>query len=252
MQITHPVVTENIPKHLAIIMDGNGRWAEQNSLPRIAGHKAGVDALRRTVRYCHAKGIKHLTLFAFSTENWSRPKIEIDFLMRLIQDMINTELNTLIEKDIKLNIWGDQNNLSSELRIVLDEAKQKTIDNQSMQLNIALNYGGRWDIVNATKKIVQLNIKPEDITESTIRSLLMPQDQPDPDLLIRTSGEMRISNFLLWHLAYTEFYFTDILWPDFNGDIIDAALAAYQQRKRRYGGLSRNINKSKELLDGVE
>ena len=227
----------SMPQHIAIIMDGNGRWAEKKSLPRTAGHRQGVRAVKTTTRYCRQLGIKHLTLFAFSTENWSRPRWEVDFLMRLIFATLTQELKILIQEEVRINIWGDTAVFSQKLQHLFAFAQEQTYNYDKMQLNVALNYGGRWDIVNALKVINNKQIPLHAINEEIMAMHLMGAEQPDPDLVIRTSGEYRLSNFLLWNIAYSELFFTDILWPDFNQQSIDLALEFYTQRQRRYGSI---------------
>lgn len=228
-----------IPKHLAIIMDGNGRWAEKRLLPRIAGHKQGTESVRAIVRACSEKGIGILTLFAFSSENWNRPKSEVDFLLSLILRSLRGELVTLNKNNVRLRIIGDQTPFNSDLRIAMQDAETLTQSNTGLLLNIALNYGGRWDIVQATRhlseRVSKGELTPDDITEDLFQEALSLAPYNNPDLLIRTSGEQRISNFLLWDSAYTELYFTEALWPDFKEAELDRALEAYASRKRRFG-----------------
>ncbi len=228
-----------LPRHVAIIMDGNGRWAKKRLMPRQMGHRAGIEALRRTIEAAIQTGIPILTVYAFSTENWSRPLDEVNHLMNLLLEYLTTELETLHEKNIKLNIWGDTNRLSPRIQQELKLSCAKTAGNDAMNLNIALNYGGRMEIVAAARKIAEeaINgvISLEQINEEYFAEHLYTSRMPDPDLLIRTAGELRISNFLLWQLAYTEIWVTDVLWPDFNREILDQAVADYQKRVRKYG-----------------
>ncbi len=230
---------ENMPRHIAIVMDGNGRWAEKRKRPRTMGHQAGVRTLRQTVEHCARLGISTLTVFAFSSENWNRPKGEVSRLMDLFMRALDKEISGLHENGIRVFFVGDRSAFQQELQERMEDAEILTRNNSRMTLNVAANYGGRWDIVQAAKqlarKVQQGKINPEDITESTFSRQITNGDTPDPDLFIRTGGEMRISNFLLWQSAYAEFYFTPVLWPDFNTDEMDQALAAYRLRERRFG-----------------
>lgn len=231
----------NVPTHVAIIMDGNGRWAKERLLPRTVGHKAGVEAIRAVTKECSALGVKHLTLYAFSTENWKRPKLEVDALMNLLYTYLNKELKELHENNVKITTIGDIDVLPSKSVEAVKNAIDMTKDNTGLNLNIALNYGSRNDIKNAVIDIVKNcksgKIDIEDINEDTITKYLSTKFIPDPDLIIRTSGEQRISNFLLWEMAYSEFYFTDIYWPDFDENEVRKAIYVYQNRDRRFGGL---------------
>ena len=228
-------------RHIAVIMDGNGRWAKSRGLPRVAGHHKGVDAVRALVSSCIKHKIQVLTLFAFSSENWQRPKLEVKLLMNLFLKLLKEEINKLHENGIKLKIIGGRNRLDKMLQELINNAEDLTKDNTILQLNLAINYGGRADIVNACKVIadrVQIGlIRPEKIDENLFANYLSLSGISEPDLLIRTSGEKRISNFLLWDLAYTELYFTDILWPDFNEADLLKAINFYHTRDRRYGKL---------------
>lgn len=230
-----------VPKSIAIIMDGNGRWAKKRFLPRTAGHKAGVETIRTVLKECERLNIKYLTLYAFSTENWKRPKLEVDTLMNLLTTYLRNELASLHENNVKLTAVGDLEQLPSACIKELERAKEITKDNTGVNLNLALNYGGRNDIKNAVLDIVKDvqtgKIKIEDINEETISSHLSTKYVPDPDLVIRTSGEQRLSNFLLWEVAYAEFYFTDIHWPDFDEKELQKAIYAYQKRDRRFGSI---------------
>jgi len=232
---------KDIPRHIAIIMDGNGRWAKNRHLPRSAGHRKGVEALRSVIQRASDLSVDILTVFAFSTENWKRPSEEIGFLMSLLREYIRKELNELHQNNVKITTIGDLNALQSSLQEEIQVAVEKTKNNQGLVFNIALNYGGRDEIVRAVTKILKDNYissqSSKDLIEKTIEKHLDTAGFPDPDLLIRTSGEMRISNFLIWQLAYTEFYFTDTLWPDYDGDALDVAINHYQQRSRRFGSL---------------
>jgi undecaprenyl diphosphate synthase len=231
----------NIPYHVAIIMDGNGRWAKKRGLPRVAGHHEGMQAVKRTVRASNELGIKILTVYAFSTENWTRPKSEVEFIMRLPEQFLNTFLPELIEENVRVQIMGDIQNIPDYTLKSVQQAMDKTKDNTGLILNFALNYGGRLEIIEAVKEITHLVEKGEmssnDINEELLSSYLMSKTLPDPDLLIRTSGEIRLSNFMLWQLAYTEFWFTEVYWPDFNGEHLVEAVKVYQSRQRRYGGV---------------
>lgn len=230
-----------VPKSIAIIMDGNGRWAKKRFLPRTAGHKAGVETIRTVLKECERLNIKYLTLYAFSTENWKRPKLEVDTLMNLLTTYLRNELASLHENNVKLTAVGDLEQLPSACTKELERAMDITKDNTGVNLNLALNYGGRNDIKNAVLDIVKDvqtgKIKIEDINEETISSHLSTKYVPDPDLVIRTSGEQRLSNFLLWEVAYAEFYFTDIHWPDFDEKELQKAIYAYQKRDRRFGSI---------------
>ena len=239
--MTQIIDPNNLPKHIAITMDGNGRWAKSKGKLRIFGHKNGVTAVKDTVTAAAEIGIKFLTLYAFSTENWKRPKREVNALMTLLVSAINKETKTLIDNNIKLCTIGDTNSLPSKAKKELLEAIEKTKNNTRMTLILALSYSGKWDILNATKKILLKNISPEDITEEVFQQYLTTKNVPDPELLIRTSGEYRISNFLLWQLAYSELYFTERLWPDFRRIDLEKAILNYQSRERRFGKTTEQI-----------
>lgn len=230
-----------IPSHIAIIMDGNGRWAQKRKLPRTAGHRAGVESLKITVETCAQLGVKALTVYAFSTENWKRPQEEVNILMDLLTEYIDKELVTLHKKGIKVSALGQIDKLPAAPKESLKKAQELTINNKKMSLNIALNYGGRAEILYAATKIAEKvsnkQIEINEIDESVFAAHLYTKHLPEPDLLIRPSGEKRISNFLLWQLAYTEFWYTDVLWPDFQAEHLYEAIKDYQQRERRYGGL---------------
>jgi undecaprenyl diphosphate synthase len=223
------------PRHVAIIMDGNGRWAKSRNLPRTAGHKKGAEALRRTLDACHDAGIRYLTIYAFSSENWKRPTEEVQDLMQLLQHYLQQELNTLHENNVRLRFIGDLAQLGDDVRRIVNNAVKQTEHNTAFNLTVALSYGGRQEIVRAVKKLALANVKADTITEDTIAQALDTADLPEPDLLIRTGGEQRISNFLLWQSAYTEFYFTEALWPDFDAAQLKKALEEYATRERRYG-----------------
>ena len=228
-----------LPRHVAVIMDGNGRWASQRSRPRVEGHRAGVEAVRDTVESCAQLGIGYLTLYAFSIENWQRPRHEVWTLMNLIREYLRAEIETLAENGIRLRILGRRDRLDPSLLSELDRAVERTAAGERMTLNVALNYSGRCEIVDACRRIVQdwAAGEPVEIDEDTLGHYLYTADQPDPDLLIRTSGEMRISNFLLWQVAYAEIWVTDTLWPDFRRAELFAALREFQGRRRRFGTL---------------
>jgi len=230
---------ENLPRHIAIIMDGNGRWAKEHAMGRIRGHKRGAQAVRATVRTCREIGIKYITLFAFSLENWGRPTKEIEGLMSLLEEYLAKELKGLHKQGIRITTIGDIDQLKPSVKEKIISAKKVTANNDKMILNLALSYGGRDEIIDAVKKIVQDSqngkINSDEINKEIFSNYLSTGEMPDPDLLIRTSGEYRISNFLLWQLAYTELYFTKVLWPDFKKEDIIKAIASYQKRERRFG-----------------
>lgn len=232
---------DRIPEHIAIIMDGNGRWAKKKGFPRVIGHKAGMGALKEVVRTCSDIGVKILTIYAFSTENWKRPKDEVGFLMSLLVEYMKKELMELHQNNVRIKILGDMDILPSDTKVEIERALELTADNNGLQFNIALNYGGRVEIVNACKNIYRDiksgKIKESEVDESVFQKYLYTGDDPDPDLIIRTSGEKRISNFLLWQLAYSEFVFVDRLWPDFNRESLIEAIAEYQNRNRRFGAI---------------
>ena len=231
----------NIPQHVAVIMDGNGRWATRKFLPRVVGHSKGIEAARNLVLTCLKYKIKNLSLFAFSTENWTRPKIEVKALMNLFLKLLTEEINNLHKDQIKLTVIGEFNKLPIELIKSINSAMQLTANNNSLNLNIAINYGGRWDLVEAIKKIAQkiqtTDITIKDIDEMYVAKHLSLSHLPDPDLFIRTSGEQRLSNFFLWQSAYTELFFTNILWPDFNEEHFKQALDFYNSRIRKFGSI---------------
>ncbi len=241
-QLLRPITAEKLiklPQHIAIIMDGNGRWATQRQLPRIAGHRQGAKTLKNILRYCKDLGIKTLTVYAFSTENWNRPKQEVNFLMGLFKNLLQTELLEMHKEGVRLNLLGEFNLLPNSLQQIMQQAILKTKDNQEICLNIALNYGSRQEITQACKTIAEQVekglIKAEEIIPELLENYLYTKGMSEPDLLIRTSGEMRLSNFLLWQIAYSEIYVTKTLWPDFNPNELYQALLTYQKRKRRFG-----------------
>ncbi len=226
-----------LPAHVAVIMDGNGRWAAQRHLPRVEGHRAGIESVRDIVESSARLGIQVLTLYAFSVENWKRPVTEVSTLMTLLKRYLRLELNTLLRNDIRFRVIGRSEELAPDIQRELTDAEAKTAANHGMLFNIALNYGGRAEIVEAVKRIVASGVAPDQIDEQKVGSFLYTAGQPDPDLLIRTSGEMRVSNFLLWQIAYAEIWVTDTLWPDFRKQHLFEAILAYQKRERRYGGI---------------
>jgi undecaprenyl diphosphate synthase len=229
---------EHIPQHVAVIMDGNGRWAKSRGLPRLAGHKAGTENLRRVISACVEFGIKYLTIYAFSTENWGRPADEVAGLMNIIKEVIEKELDELNKQGVQLRHLGHLEGLDPDLQRKVRNAVKMTEKNERLILNIAFNYGGRDEILCAVTKILEDGIKPEDLTPELFSSYLFTRDIPDPDLIVRTSGEMRISNFLIWQAAYSEWYFTPTYWPDFDKEELRKAVFSYSQRDRRYGKVS--------------
>lgn len=244
-----------IPTHIAIIMDGNGRWAKERGLHRVAGHRQGVNSVRDIVEACGQLGVKYLTLYAFSTENWRRPKEEVSTLMRLLLRALRDETDRLHENNVRLTCIGEIEAMPQEVQDELFDAIEKTRHNTGLTLNLALSYSGRWDLTNAARRLaedVQQNrVKVENITEQTVSSYLTTKDMPDPDLLIRTSGEYRISNFLLWQLAYAEFYISEKYWPDFRRKDLYEAIRNFQGRERRFGMVSEQIRK-KPLRNSLE
>ncbi|WP_121964899.1 isoprenyl transferase [Myroides sp. N17-2] len=245
MNLKEQINVNNLPAHLAIIMDGNGRWAKQKGFLRTLGHENGVKSVRTTISECAKLGIKHLTLYAFSTENWNRPKFEVEMLMKILVKSLKKELPTFTKNGIKLKAIGDLSLLPEQVQKQLAEVIDHTKDNKHMTLTLALSYGSRAELINAVKEIsfkVKNNLISEaDIDESVINNHLYTNDLPDVDLLVRTSGEQRISNFLLWQIAYSELYFTEVLWPDFTEEELYKALLTYQNRERRFGKTSEQI-----------
>lgn len=231
----------SIPEHVAIIMDGNGRWAKGKGLPRIAGHREGMNNVTKTVRAANKYGVKVLTLYAFSTENWKRPKDEVEFIMRLPKEFLHVYLPEMMENNVQIRTIGDFDALPTYTKEAVQYAVDQTKDNDGLILNLALNYGSRYEILCAMKQMMKdiesTSLSIDDVDEQLVSSYLYTNGTSDPDLLIRTSGEKRVSNFLLWQIAYSEFWFTDVLWPDFNEDVFVEALREYEQRKRRYGGV---------------
>lgn len=244
-----------IPRHIAIIMDGNGRWARKRGLPRVAGHKRGVETVRDIVEACAQVGVKYLTLYTFSTENWKRPKDEVSTLMRLLLKSLKDRADELNENDIKLTTIGDIHALPEIVQKRLFEDIERTKNNKRMTLNLALSYSGRWELLGAIKSIGHLieegKLKPDDVTEQVVSEFLTTINIPDPDLLIRTSGEFRVSNFLLWQIAYTEFFITDVYWPDFSRKHLYEAIKNFQGRERRFGKISEQIKSNGKGITNV-
>ncbi len=234
-----------VPRHVAIILDGNGRWATKRLLPRVAGHARGVDAVRVTVEECARRGVENLTLFAFSSENWRRPAEEVSVLMKLLLKALTKEVAKLHKNGIRLRMIGDLSAFEPRLQELIADAQQHTAQNRRMTLTIAVNYGGRWDVIQAIRRMLrerpELAATPDAIDEADFAPYLALGDTPEPDLFIRTGGEQRISNFLLWHLAYSELYFTDTYWPDFDAAALEAAFASYRRRERRFGRTSAQL-----------
>ncbi|RAK23402.1 undecaprenyl diphosphate synthase [Anoxybacillus vitaminiphilus] len=230
-----------IPEHIAIIMDGNGRWAKKRAMPRVAGHYEGMQVVRKITRFANELGVKVLTLYAFSTENWKRPKSEVDYLMKLPEEFLGTFLPELVKENVQVRVMGNKEQLPEHTRRAVEKAIKETKNNTGLILNFALNYGSRAEITSAVQAIAKQieagNLTAEQVNEELVASYLMTKDLGDPDLLIRTSGEIRLSNFMLWQLAYTEFWFTDVLWPDFTEQHLLQAIADFQQRGRRFGGV---------------
>lgn len=237
-----------VPRHVAIVMDGNGRWARQQGKPRHAGHRAGVESVRSTIEVCVERGIEALTLFAFSSENWRRPRSEVDLLMELFISALSREVKRLDKNNIRLRVIGDAGAFPKKLQQRIQEAERRTGGNDGLLLQIAANYGGRWDITRAARRLAAEvaagTLSPEDIDEQRFAAATSFNDIPDPDLFIRTGGEQRISNFLLWHCAYSELYFTPVLWPDFGKDAFLEAIGDYANRERRFGQTGDQVNKT--------
>jgi undecaprenyl diphosphate synthase len=237
----------SVPGHVAVIMDGNGRWARRRHLPRVAGHKRGVEAVRAIVQACAERGVQYLTLFAFSSENWRRPPEEVSLLMQLFRTALTQEVARLHRNGIRLRVVGDLTRFDARLRELIAEAERDTRDNSTLTLTVAANYGGRWDILQALSRL--LRERPEaaqgTLEEAQLAPYLAMHYAPEPDLFIRTGGEQRVSNFLLWQLAYTELYFTDVLWPDFDAAALDAAFAWYGARERRFGRTSEQLEEAR-------
>ncbi len=247
MSVKEKLIKERLPRHVAIIMDGNGRWAKKRGNSRIFGHKNGVKAVRAVTEASAELGIGYLTLYAFSTENWNRPKLEVDALMALLVNTISSETKTLMKNNVKLGVIGCIDNLPSDVKAKLMECIKKTSQNTGLTLSLALSYSSRWEITDAVRQIAQKvknnELDPQNITSDTISKHLTTSEIPDPELMIRTSGELRISNFLMWQLSYAELYFCDTLWPDFGKEDFYYALLNYQSRERRFGKTSEQIEK---------
>ena len=237
VELVRQIDFARLPAHIAVIMDGNGRWAAQRHLPRAEGHRAGIDSVRDAVELSARLGIQVLTLYAFSVENWKRPQAEVALLMGLLRRYLRLELETLMRNDIRFHVIGRDDELDPDVRRELQAGQVKTAGNDGMLFNIALNYGGRAEIVTAVRRALAAGLSAQDLDEERFSSFLYTAGQPDPDLLIRTSGEMRVSNFLLWQIAYAEIWVTDTLWPDFRARHLLEAILAYQKRDRRYGGI---------------
>jgi undecaprenyl diphosphate synthase len=227
----------NLPRHIAVVMDGNGRWAKKRYLPRFFGHKQGVDALVKTVLACADRGVEYITVFAFSSENWRRPQEEVSGLMSLVLVAVSKYLQKLHQDGVRVRIIGNRDNVSEKLRTAWEEAETLTQNNKRITLSVAFNYGGRWDILQACQQAMRHQISPDALDEKALSRFMALSYAPDPDLFIRTGGELRISNFLLWQSAYAELYFTECLWPEFNEEELDKALAAFARRDRRFGGV---------------
>lgn len=240
----------SVPQHVAIIMDGNGRWAKKQGEARVVGHMSGVEAVREALEAAIESGVKYLTIYAFSTENWNRPKNEVDALMDLLVTTLVKEIDSLHKNGVKLNAIGDLERLPGQCNLALKEGLEKTANNDRITLTVALNYSARWEMLEATKKIAQAvankELSAEDINTEVFEQNLSTHGLPHPELLIRTSGELRVSNFLLWQIAYTELYFTETLWPDFNKESFFTAIVDYQHRERRFGMISEQIGATKE------
>jgi undecaprenyl diphosphate synthase len=236
----------DVPRHVAIIMDGNGRWAKRQHLPRIAGHRRGVESVRAAVRACAERGIRFLTLFAFSSENWRRPAEEVALLMQLFQVALTSEVEKLHKNNVRLKVVGDTRRFDANIRRAIDHGERLTAGNKGLTLTIAANYGGRWDILQALGKLLkEKKGAVENVEETALAPHLAMSYAPEPDLFIRTGGEQRISNFLLWQLAYSELYFTETLWPDFDAAALDVAIASYRNRERRFGRTSEQLEAAK-------
>ena len=236
-RLARQIDLSRLPAHIAVIMDGNGRWAAERNLPRVEGHRAGIESVRSSVELSARLGVEVLTLYAFSVENWKRPPAEVSVLMGLLKRYLRLELATLLENNVRFRVIGSQRELDADVRSELDHAQDQTASNTGMVFNIALNYGGRAEIVSAARRALETGVDPSELDEARFAGLLYTAGQPDPDLLIRTSGEMRISNFLLWQIAYAEIWVTETYWPDFRARHLLEAVLAYQKRDRRYGGI---------------
>ena len=240
---------ERFPQHIAIVMDGNGRWAEKRNKARVMGHRAGVEAVRGVVEYCAEQGVEVLTLFAFSSENWRRPKKEVGLLMDLFMTALGREVKRMHTNDVRLRFIGDKSKFAGALQERIKNAEEVTENNKGLTVVVAANYGGRWDITQATKKLAGLvkkgDLSVDDITSEKLADCISLSDLPEPDLFIRTGGEQRISNYLLWQLAYTELYFTDTLWPDFDKESLAEAIVSFASRQRRFGQTGKQVEKAK-------
>ena len=243
--------TGELPAHIAVIMDGNGRWAKKNGMPRIAGHKRGLESVRTVVKACVDLNIPYLTLFAFSSENWRRPPTEVQLLMELFANALESKARKLHENNVCLRVVGDTSRFSSKIRMLINRAENLTRDNTKLNLTVAANYGGRWDISQAAQKVAfEVNageLAPEHVNEQAIERHLSTRFLPEPDLFIRTGGEKRISNFLLWQLAYSELYFTDTLWPEFDNEAFELALESFSRRQRRFGQTGDQVQSSQQI-----
>ncbi|MBN1693252.1 MAG: di-trans,poly-cis-decaprenylcistransferase [Dehalococcoidales bacterium] len=228
-----------LPQHIAFIMDGNGRWGERRGLSRLDGHRAGVKNIRPTIKSLHSKGVKYVTLYAFSTENWNRPADEVTGILNLVEEIMVVESQELHKNGVRLRHIGSLEGIPAKLQGLINDALKLTAANTSMTLGVAFNYGGRAEIIEAVRRIIQSGTKPAELNEKKFRDYLYTADFPDVDLVIRTGGELRSSNLLIWQTAYSEYYFTPVLWPDFNEEELEKALQAYSQRERRFGGLNR-------------
>jgi undecaprenyl diphosphate synthase len=235
----------DLPRHVAIIMDGNGRWARRQRLPRIAGHRRGAEAVRAALRACADRGIEYLTLFAFSSENWRRPAEEVALLMKLFKTALANEVEKLHANGVRLKVVGDTRRFDPKIRKLIEQGEALTAANRRLTLTVAANYGGRWDLLQAFNRFLSENPSAKEIQEDLLSPYLAMSYAPEPDLFIRTGGEQRISNFLLWQLAYTELYFTETLWPDFDAAALDEAIASYQRRERRFGRTSEQLEQAK-------
>ncbi len=246
MELKSRIIAEKLPQHIAVIMDGNGRWAKQHGRPRVFGHRNGVKSVREVTEAAAELGVKYLTLYAFSTENWNRPKLEVSALMGLLVETLGKEVETLMKNDIRLQAIGDISKLPGRSHHALLQAIEQTCANQRMTLILALNYSAKWEILEAVRSLAadvqNKELEPQNIGEEQFVAALATHDYPDPELLIRTSGESRISNFLLWQIAYAELYFTEVLWPDFRKEDLYRAIIDYQQRERRFGKTSEQVS----------
>jgi undecaprenyl diphosphate synthase len=241
-----------VPRHIAIVMDGNGRWAKKRFMPRVFGHKQGVDALVRIINACLDRRVEVLTVFAFSSENWKRPEDEVSGLMGLVMSAVSRYLAKIAGDGVRIRIVGDRSAVAENVRAAWRQAEESTAQNTRLTVNVAFNYGGRWDIVQAAQRAIADGLAPDTLDESTLNDYMALSHSPDPDLFIRTGGELRISNFLLWQIAYSELYFTDCLWPDFDEQQLDAAIASYAKRDRRFGGLKTDDAKASAAPGGSD